>query len=239
MNRDSYSLRGLLATGSVHFAAEKRGNPLEEFPSLRRGGRPFNLWLAEELLEPGLERWSGRTWSRFELGATVAADVEEATERSLAAFRSLANTLAAPSDQALLAAAGVTANLQRTFALLGEFMLGDGPGLGAEFSLSRLWCGFIDYADNTGFFSMDVAPTTDPGYLRNALRCSTREIEPRCADGLQRLREHIRLAGQFGPQDLRHLLSASIAPRSGTDAQPEGLNHENRSGVVRPRNSSM
>jgi hypothetical protein len=243
MNCDSYELKGLALAGTATFEPETRGNPLEAFPALRVRGRPFNLWLTEEHLEPLLERWGARQRSRSELAEAIAADVENAAGFACAAFREIADSTPAPSDPALLAATGVTANLQRTIALLGEFMLGDATEDWTVFALSRFWCGLIDYPPNTGYFSMCVGATTVPealrpnrrdyGHLRNALRCPVREIEPCCADGLRALGEHVRGTGLFGPEDLRHLLSASIPLRAGPAA------YENRSGVVRPRNSSM
>jgi hypothetical protein len=137
----------------------------------------------------------------------------------------------------------VTANLQRTLALIGEFMLGDQNEEAAMFPLSRFWCGLIDYSRCPSYFSMCVEETTAPGplrtdrrdynHIRNALRCSIREIEPRCADGLRILGEHVRRSGLFRSEDLRHLLSSSIPRRETTEP------YRNRSGVVRPRNSSM
>jgi hypothetical protein len=243
MNRDSYELKGFSSSATATFVPETRGNPLEAFASLAAEGRPFNLWLTGELLEPLLERWSLEIRSRPEWGGAIARDFEEASDRACAAFLGIANATPAPSDQALLAATGVTANLQRTLALLGEFMLGDPAENRTAFCLSRFWCGLIDYPRSAGFFSMCVEETTAPealranrrdyGHLRNALRCSIREIEPRCADGLKTLGEHVRRTGSLGPEDLRHLLCPSAASRQDPGA------YENRSGVVRPRNSSM
>ncbi|MGD1030999.1 MAG: hypothetical protein ABSA05_07645 [Opitutaceae bacterium] len=243
MNRDSYELKGLAMAGTATFAPETRGNPLEAFSSLCIRGRPFNLWLTAEFLEPQLERWSVGKRSRSELSESVAADVEEATKGTCMAFHEIANSVPAPNDQGLLAATGVAANLQRTLALIGEFMLGDPIEAESMFSLSRYWCGLVDYSRCQGYFSMCVEEATAPGplradrrdygHIRNALRCSIREIEPRCADGLRVLGDHVRRSGLFQCEDLRHLLSSSIPRREA--AEP----YRNRSGVVRPRNSSM
>ena len=225
MNRDSYELNGPDFAGTATFAPEMRGDPLEAFPSLCVRGRPFNLSLTTELLEPLLERWTTRKRSRSELAETVAADVDDAMGRACLAFGEVASSAPAPCDQALLAATGVAANLQRTLALLGEFMLGDAPDNRGEFALSRLWCGLVDYPRGTGYFSMSVEAAAAPaalrpnrrdyGHLRNALRCPIREIETRCGEGLRDLGEHLRRTGMFGPGDLRHLLTASIPWRQG------------------------
>lgn len=243
MNCDHYVLKGVAISGVARFVPEARGNPLEAFSSLNVSGRPFNVWLTAEFLEPQLEHWSTQKRGRSELADAIAADVEDATRRALMAFHEITNSTSTLSDQELLAATAVTANLQRTVALLGEFMLGDTIEGRTVFSLSRLWCGLIDYPRNTGYFSMGPDETTsshalradrrDYSHLRNALWCSIQEIEQRCADGLKVFGEHVRRTGLFRPEDLRHLLSSSIPPR---DA-PE--NYKNRSGVVRPRNSSM
>jgi hypothetical protein len=243
MNCDFFELKGLDFAGTVTFAPEMRGNPMETFPSLRVRGQPFNQFLTSGILEPLLERWSRGTRGRTELAESVAADVDGGAGSACNAFREIACSAPAPSDQALLAAAGVAANLQRTLGLLGEFMLGAPPENRREFALSRLWCGLVDYPRATGYFSMSVEATTAPGvlranrrdygHLRNALRCPIREIEPCCADGLRVLREQLRRAGSFGPGDLSHLLSAGHPVAAGLRF------YENRSGVVRPRNSSM
>ena len=242
MNRDSYELKGLATAGTATFVSETRGNPLEAFSSLCIRGRPFNLWLTAEYLEPQLERWSGGKRNRIELAETVAVDVEETTRRACMAFHEIANSVPAPSDQGLLAATGVTANLQRTLALIGEFMLGDPIGKAAMFPLSRFWCGLINYSQCPSYFSMCVEETTAPGplradrreysHIRNALRCSVREIEPRCTDGCESSESTSDEADCSDPMT-RHLLSSSIPRREATEP------YRNRSGVVRPKNSSM
>jgi hypothetical protein len=189
-------------------------------------GRPFNLLLTEEILEPVLKGWGGRRRAGPEISAAVADEIDDAMGRACLAFREVASLSPAPTDQALLAATAVAANLQRTLALLGEFMLGDPPENRCEFALSRFWCGLVDYPEGTAYFTMDIeapaAPESlrpnrrDYGHLRNALRCPVREIEPRCADGLRAFGEQLRRTGSFGPEDLRHLLSASIPWRAGT-----------------------
>jgi hypothetical protein len=232
MNCDFYELKGLAFAGTATFAPEMLGNPLETFPSLRVRGQPFNQFLTAGILEPLLERWSGGTRGRTELAESVVADVDGGAGRACSAFREIACPAPAPGDQALLAAAGVAANLLRTLGLLGEFMLGDPPAKKGEFALSRLWCGLADYPRATGYFSMSVEAATAPGvlranrrdygHLRNALRCPIREIEPCCADGLRVLGEQLRRAGLFGPGDLRHLLSAAIPWRQGSDPTRTG-----------------
>ena len=232
MNCDFYELKGLAFAGTATFSPEMRGDPLETFPSLRMRGQPFNQFLTTGVLEPVLERWSRATLGRVELAESVAADVDGGAGRVCSAFREIARSAPVPGDQALLAAAGVAANLQRTLGLLGEFMLGDPPGNRGEFALSRLWCGLVDYPRATGYFSMSVEATTAPGvlranrrdygHLRNALRCPIREIEPSCADGLRVLGEQLRRAGSFGPGDLRHLLSAAIPWRQASDPTRTG-----------------
>lgn len=232
MNCDFYELKGLVFAGTAAFGPEKRGNPLASFPSLRVGGQPFNLFLTAGILEPLLERWGKGAKSRVEMAEAVASDVDDGAGSACNAFREVCCSAPAPGDQALLAAAGLAANLQRTIGLLGEFMLGDAPENRGEFALSRLWCGLVDYPRATGYFSMSVEAPTAPGilranrrdfgHLRNALWCPIREIEPCCAEGLRVLGVHLRRAGSFGPADLRHLLSGAIPGWQGADPRKTG-----------------
>jgi hypothetical protein len=222
MNPDSYPLAGLHATGRAVFSDEDRGDPFEDFPEVRLHGQPFNRWLNGEVLEPTIRRWGEQSRGRSDLTSGVPGEFENASRRARIAFRAISQSRPAVSTQGLVAALGVTANLHRTLAILGEFMLGDNPEGVNEFALSRLWCGFMEYPKRARYFSLRVETPVDPrtlrsqrsdyGHLRNALRCSTREIEPLCQEALAALKARMRESDLFKPSDLHHLLSASIPP---------------------------
>ena len=197
------------------FVEEIRGNPLGGFPSLRIGACAYNLWLADRILDPVLDRWSRLFPDQAGIAAAVADDLEWASRRSRSAFREVLPIAIRLGDPAILAAMGVTANLQRTLALLAEFILGN-CGLDSfsacPFRLSRFLCGLIDYPENCPYFPGRIRPPAhadslrprrmDPRHLGNALWCSVGDINRRCDEALAMLRQEIRGA-EFGPQEKR------------------------------------
>lgn len=226
-------LSGLAATARAVFVPERRGNPLGAFPTLSLGGGPYNFWLTERIIKPVLMRWSRRGRDRRAVIETVMDAIDWASGRSRLAFQEILPSAAILGGPAILAATGVTANLQRTLTLLGEFMLDERPPAGtATFELSRNWCGLVDYPADAPCFSAPIhrpghpgrlrPDRCDPGHLRNALWCSSREIEARCAEAIAVLREEIHRAGLFTPDDLRHLHPHS-APRETAPREGAGL----------------
>jgi hypothetical protein len=217
--------------GSASFVAEARGNPLGAFPSLVVGGRPYNLWLTEALLEPLLARWRIPRAEATDLPRQLADEVGWIAERCRRAFQEILPAAISAGDPALLAALGVTANLQRTTAVIGEH-LGAGGRLapeGAEepavaFRLSRLWCGLTEYADGSPYFPARVHPPVHAGrlnirrrdsrHLANALWCSPAAITTRLEEATLRLRDAIRRSGLYEPGDLQHLRGPSVSLRS-------------------------
>jgi hypothetical protein len=189
------------------------------------------MWLTEEVLDPILLRWSLDRLPDGCSAAALADDIEWASGRCRLAFQEILLTAASMGDPAILAAMSVTANLQRTLGLLGEFILdGTMPGFdpgatpGDVLSLSRLWCGLTEYPENVPYFPsrvrLPVHPARlhpkrrDPRHLANALWCSIGDINSRCDEALGVLRSKILEAGLFGPEDLRHLHADSIPLRS-------------------------
>jgi hypothetical protein len=225
--------RGSILTlaGRVRFAPENRGDPLGSFPTLCLDGRPYNLWLTERVLDPLLHRWSLGRMPGGCPAADLADDIEWASRRCRRAFQEVLLPAAGLGDPAILAAMGVTANLQRTIGLLGESLLdgvlpgsGGDPKGGRTLNLSRLWCGITEYPDRAPYFSGRVrAPVhparlhpkrRDPRHLANALWCSIGDINARCDEALGVLRSKILKSGLFGPEDLRHLHADSIPFRT-------------------------
>ncbi len=214
--------------GRIAFVPECRGDPLGAFPLLTKEQRPYNLWLTELILEPVLGRWLAEPASG---PVPVAADVDRACDRARRAFREILPTAIGLGDTALLAAMGVTANLERTLALIGELLV-DGVGTdasgaagsGPPFRLSRLWCGLTAYPPGTAYFSGRIHPPAhssrldprrrDPGHLAHALWCPAATIGARCDEAIAVLREGIRRSGLFTPGALRHLRGHSIPARS-------------------------
>jgi hypothetical protein len=216
--------------GRVRFVDESRGDPLGSFPSISLAGSPYNLWLTGQILDPMLRRWGSGDLVRDRAAAALAHDVEWASGRSRLGFQEILPAAASLGDPAVLAAMSVTANLQRTLALLAEIILDGAPsgfsvkeGAGDLPGLSRLWCGFIDYPDRAPYFPGRVrAPVhaarlhpgrRDPRHLANALWCSIGEINAHCDEALSVLRRKIIQSGLFGPDDLRHLHADAIQAR--------------------------
>jgi hypothetical protein len=226
-NPGSSNLAAAVIAERVQFVAESRGDPLGSFPGLCLAGRPYNLWLTEQVLDPVLGRWSVVRHAEGGAASSLAHDVEWASGRCRLAFQEILPSAANLGDPAILAAMSVTANLQRTLGLLGEFILdGAVPGFGRAdgpapcFRLSRLWCGLIEYPENLPYFPGRVRPPVhaarlhpqrrDPRHLANALWCSIGEINARCDEALVDLRRKILQSGLFAPEDLRHLHADSV-----------------------------
>jgi hypothetical protein len=218
-------------TGSASFVAETRGNPLGAFPSLVVQGRPYNLWLTEALLDPLLALWQSPRAEASGSSRPVADEVGLVSERCRRAFQEVLPAAISAGDPALLAAFGVTANLQRTAAVIGEYLgaggqLGPGgtEGPGFAFRLSRWWCGLTEYAEGSPYFPARVHPPVHAGrlnirrrdarHLANALWCSTAAITARLEEATLRLRDAIRRSGLYEPGDLQHLRGPSVSLRS-------------------------
>ena len=216
--------------GTLRFAPETRGDPLGSFPSLCLAGRPYNLWLSEQVLEPILQRWSLESMPEGGPASALADDIEWASGRCRLAFQEILLPASNLGDPAILATMGVTANLQRTLGLLGEALLdgtlpafGRGKDPDAPINLSRLWCGLTEYPERLPYFPgkvrIPVHPARlhpkrrDPRHLANALWCSIGDINARCDEALAILRSKILKSGLFGPEDLRHLHGDSIPYR--------------------------
>jgi hypothetical protein len=198
------------------FAPESRGDPLAAFPTLARDGRPYNLWLTERWLEPVLARWSAPREAGGNPAALVRSDFAWASGGVRGAFRELVPMAAAVGEPAILAGMSVTANLQRTLAILGEHLLRGGrllpapsPAAGPPFRLSRLWCGLTEYPERSPYFPARVrAPLhpsrlrlgrRDPRHLANAFWCSLDAINNRCDEAIAALRKEILRHGLYTP----------------------------------------
>jgi hypothetical protein len=221
----------MTVVGRIRFAPETRGDPLGSFPTLCLGGRPYNLWLTEQVLDPILSRWSLENLPEGCPASALADDIEWASGRCRLAFQEILLPAADLGDPAILAAMSVTANLQRTLGLLGEYIL-DGalPGSVEEageersINLSRLWCGITEYPENLPYFPGRVRPPVhparlhpkrrDPRHLANALWCSIGDINASCDEALAVLKAKILKSGLIGPEDLRHLHGDSIPSRT-------------------------
>jgi hypothetical protein len=204
------------------FVAEHRGDPLAAFPSLARHGQPYNLWLTGQVLDPILAGWLRWRDLAGEYTGAVAEDVARGSHRARAAFREILPSAMVAGDPAILAAMGVTANLQRTLGILGEHILAGGrlmaippAGSGPVFRLSRLWCGLVEYQEKSPYFTARIrAPLhpgrlqprrRDPRHLANALWCSLAAVNERCDQTIAVLREEIVRSGLYTPDDIRRL----------------------------------
>lgn len=214
-------LCGRAATARAVFCPESRGDPLGAYPGLRLEGQPFNLWLTDGVLKPVFSRWSRRPAAGKTGAAAVHADIEWGAERVRKAFREVLPAASEAGDPAVLAALGVAANAVRTLAVCGEFMMEATPPREVPvFRLSRLGCGLIEYAGSTPYFPARIerpchagslrAHRRDLRHLRNALWCSSVAVTERCSEAFAILREEIRRAGLFTPEDVRQLHSHSL-----------------------------
>ncbi len=213
---------GVTIGGCEAFVAEPKGDPLFRYPSLVAEGRAYNLWLTDRVLDTVLRRWSRGAGDGRGPATTVASDIEWASWRGRRAFQEILPAAAGEGDPAVLAALGVTANLQRTVAILGEFILEGSPSLQppSPLRLSRFLCGLVDYPENAPYFSGRCqAPvhagrlrirSTDARHLGNALWCSEAEIDRCCEEALAAMGRAVRMGGRFAPGDLRHLCADAI-----------------------------
>ncbi|HVW22038.1 MAG TPA: hypothetical protein VHC86_12560 [Opitutaceae bacterium] len=217
------------ARARYRFVAETRGDPLGAFPALAVGSEPLNLWLSRALLEPALQAWSGLDPAEPGAAEAVAAAFARASRLGRARFQELLPAAAAAGDAALLAAVGVTANLQRTLAALGELLLAGGrigpaaAGEPAELPLSRCWSGLLEYPPGAPLFAARAQPPRDAAtldyrrreirHLSNALWCAPGTVRLRCRQAIEVLGHEIRRSGLFRPDDLRHLRGHGVAGR--------------------------
>jgi len=212
------------------FTAESRGDPLGSFPSLAMQGKPYNLWLTEQVLDPVLARWRDRPGANVDSIAAVSDDFSWGSYRVRAAYKEILPAAATAGEPAVLAAMGVTANLQRTLGILGEHIIGGGrleaapPAIpGPLFHLSRLWCGLVEYPENSPYFTSRIRQPLHPGrlqpkrrdprHLANALWCSLAAITGRCDETIATLREEIVRCGIYTPDDVRRLHARSKPSR--------------------------
>ena len=211
--------------GRAVLVADCKGDPLGPFPSLQREGQAYNRWLATGVLDPVLERWSDDDRGAPAPAAAVARDLAWACGCGRRAFQEVLPAAAPLGDAAILAAMGVTANLERTLALLGEAVLDQRPVPRPRLPLrvSFLLCGLVEYPQGSPFFPARVRPPIhatrlhtrrrDSRCLGNALWCSERDINRGCEEALAELRRAIRRHGLLGPGDLRHLHAYSVPVR--------------------------
>jgi hypothetical protein len=206
---------GAVVVGRAFFARESRGNPLGSFPALSGGGRPYNLRLTETVLEPLLRRWGARDADAGPGPDEVRSDAHRACAESRRAFAEILPAASDLGEPAVLAAMGVTANLQRTVALLAEFILDDrgrAPRAGPAFRMSRFWCGLAEYGDASPYHPARVHPPAhaartcggrrDPRHLSNALWCAPADLLRCCDQALAAVRGEIRKAGLYAPGSL-------------------------------------
>jgi len=202
------------------FAPEGRGDPLAAFPSLVKADQPYNLWLTAHVLEPVLTAWLAWEPGRTGSSGGIVPEVARSSQLARAAFKELLPAAVSAGDPALLAAMGVTANLQRTLGVLGEHLLAGGRLMaappappGPAFRLSRFWCGLAEYPEKAPYFAAPVRPPTPPGrlqprrrdprHLANALWCSLAAINQNCDEAIAVLREEIVRSGLYTPGDAK------------------------------------
>ncbi len=214
-----------LSQETIIFVAETRGDPLGAYPALVLADIAYNRWLTENVLEPMLKRWMREAVSPAEFSVSVLHDFEWASGRARLAFQDVAPTAATLGDQAVLAAMGITANLQRTLGILGRFVLGGVASgrKGSVFKLSRCWCGLIEYWPNAPYFVGTVRPPNhaarlhpqrrDPLHLTSAFWCGLGDVQRACDDGITRLRDAIRRDGVVTSDDLEHLHAHALPRR--------------------------
>jgi hypothetical protein len=199
----SLFLPGAQAVAELFFLTVEPPDPLEEFPALRVQGRSYNLWLTEEILQPALARWCRPGPSDQPDSEAIRTAFAAASDAARLAFAQILPLANAEGEPAVLAAMGVTANLQRTLAILAEFILEEHPPAGPTvFRLSRRWAGLFEYPDHAPYFPAAIkAPAApakprpnrrDPRHLSNSLWCSAEEVKARCAEALERLRREVR-----------------------------------------------
>jgi hypothetical protein len=215
---------GRWVPGRVCLGHETLGNPLGGFPMLRREGLAFNEWLTERVLEPFLERWIESYAPDPEI---VAEEADRACLDARTAFHGVLPAAIRRGDTAILAAFAVTANLERTVALIAEFLRDGGrPDAGwpaddgPTFWLSREWCGLVDYPWPTPYFEGEIhrprhalrldPRRRDPAHLTNALWRSQASVNARCDDAMAILGDAIRRSGMFRPGDAWRLAEPAM-----------------------------
>ncbi len=194
------------------------------YESLTLTSMPYNRWLTENVLEPVVRRWSAESGSAGDFAVSVVHDFEWASGRARLGFQEIVAVAATLGDPAVLAVMNVTANLQRTLGILGEFVLGGRPARRDGqvcFKLSRLWCGLIDYWPDAPYFSgamrlprhaSRVHPRRrDPQHLTDAFWCGLGDVERACDEGMIKLRDAIRRDGVITADDLGHLHAHAVA----------------------------
>lgn len=225
-----------METGTYLFGAERLGDPLAAFPAIRTGARPYNLGLTEALLEPWLAARAAEEGPAEP--AVLAAGFERVAETARKAFAASLPAALPSGDAAVLAALGVTANLLRTLALLGEFAAGGGrlrPALADEpsrYVLSRFWCGLIEHPPSARILGARPSIPCHADALNhrrrelrqvsNALGCSPSAVRHRCEEAIDALGREIRKNGLFRPDDLRLLQAPGLAPPPGGRPGGEG-----------------
>lgn len=216
--------------GHVSFVTESKGDPIGAYPTVMVMAKPYNLWLTENVLQVVLARWTGPAPDDAGRPRMILHDLEWGSGRARMAFQDILPAASAAGDPAVLAAIGVTTNLQRTLAILAEFLLSNDSQVGTkrkelqrDFNLSRFWCGLIDYAENAPYFPAPIRepkhasrihPTRrDPQHLTNALWCSVGDVERACENGLMVLRDSIKRDGIVNQGDLHHFHAHAIPRR--------------------------
>jgi len=200
-----YILRGRYATARWAFAAAEAPHPLAPYPGLTRQGRLYNFWLSDEILVPALQEWCERDSSDRAWAGEVRDGFESSSGRARLAFAEILPSAAAAGEPAVLAALGVTANLQRTLAILAEFLLAEQPPAAfATGRLSRGWCGLVHYPARAPYFparpkrlgSRRLRPLrNDLGHLCQALWCSSATVAARSGEAIESLQREIRRSG--------------------------------------------
>ena len=215
--------------GLVSFVEDPRGDPLRAYPSVTMGGRPFQLWLTENVLIPVLSRWAALGPNEPALAARLLHDFEWASSLVWESFEEIEVEAASLGEPAVLAATGVAANLQRTLAILAEFILHRDPrirwrtrDLKPVFKMSRSWCGLIEYPKGSRYFSQAIHPPAhsarmaplrrDLRHVANALWCSFSDIERECEYSLALLKDALQGDPNLRAEDIRHL-HAHATPR--------------------------
>lgn len=217
--------------GGYRFAAEKLSDPLAPFASLCLEGLAYNRVLTDAVLVPLVAALSEES-----LPGGAAAAFARASGEARRLFEQLLPAAAVAGDDAVLVAFGVTANLQRTAAILAEHRAAGGslrpaaPGERAQFPLSRRWCGLCDYAANAPYFlSRPETPSQGRPYsprrrdarqLADAFWCSTLAVRARCDEAIAVLGRDIRAGGLFDPDDVRRLMSHVVPARGRNSRTP-------------------
>ena len=217
--------------GLVSFVRDPRGDPLRAYPSVAIAGKPFHHWLTENALMPILLRWKGYGADEPGLAAKVLHDFEWAASRAREAFEEVEVEASSLGEPAILAATGVAANLQRTLALLAEFILHPDARirwrtreLRPVFRMSRSWCGLIEYPKRARYFAFSLHPPAHSGrmapfrrdfrHVANALWCSFGDVERECGYSLALLKDALQGDRTVRAEDFRHLHAHSAPPQT-------------------------